>query len=191
MQNKIEVLLERINSLKDVIGEINFDDVAKKQSPTSSVFKEKLGSISDIITKLQKEISENDSITLKEVHKKFEELNPLLNVEKLSSEFNISENEMYVMIIANFDEIESFLVNLKFIKDNQKTLDLDPICDLDEKKRILTKHEYNSINQYTKIYQTHEAIDKLCISYSESISDINEKFGIYNKLIDALEVLSK
>ena len=190
MQAKIQQLSERINSLKDILGEMSFEDTSKKQG-SLSIFKEKVKNISDIIIKLQKEISENDSITLKEVHKKFEELNPLLNVEKLTSEFNINEDEMYALIIVNFDEIESFLLNLKYIKDNQKILEYEPIIDIDEKKNILREKEINSIDLFTKVYQTHESVDKLCSTYYESVSNLNEKFDLYTKILDALEVLNK
>jgi hypothetical protein len=191
MQNKIEQLAERINALRDMMGEINFEDIAKKQLSTSTVFKERISSISDIIIKLQKEISENDSITLKEVHKKFEELSPLLNVERLTSEFTVTENEMYSMILANYEEIESFLANLKFINENQKILDYDPIVDLETKIQTIKKHELDCITQSTNIYQTHDSIDQLAIAYSESISNVNEKLYNFNRLIDALEVLNK
>lgn len=191
MQNKIESLAERINNLRDIMGEINFEDIAKKQTTTSTVFKEKLNNIADIIIKLQKEISENDSITLKEVHKKFEELNPLLNVEKLSSEFSISENEMYSLIVANYEEIESFLANLSFVNDNQKILDYEPIIDLDKKTEVIKDMEIQSINQSNKVYQTHDSIDKIIVAYSESISNVNQKFNNFSKLLDSLEVLNK
>jgi hypothetical protein len=191
MQNKIEQLAERINALRDMMGEINFEDIAKKQLSTSTVFKERISSISDIIIKLQKEISENDSITLKEVHKKFEELSPLLNVERLTSEFTVTENEMNSMILANYEEIESFLANLKFINENQKILDYDPIVDLETKIQTIKKHELDCITQSTNIYQTHDSIDQLAIAYSESISNVNEKLYNFNRLIDALEVLNK
>ncbi len=191
MQNKIENLHERLKTLKDIIGEINFEDITKKQE-SSSIFREKVSSISDIIHKLHKEIIDNDTVTVKEIHKRFEELNPFLNVEKLSSEFTIGEDEMYVLISANFDEIESFLGNVNFIKDNQKKiLDHDPIIDLPEKRKIIREKEFSSIDINNKVYQLHNNIDNLAQTYYDSINIINEKFGVYNKILDALEVLNK
>lgn len=189
MQGKIENLTERIAKLKDIMGEINFDDLSNKRE--SLIVKEKITSLSDILIKLHKEISENESATLKDVHKKFEELNPYLNVDKLTSEFNISENEMYVMISANFDELEQFLVNIKFIKDNHKILDYEPILDIPEKKKIINEKEVKSIEIYNDVYQIHESIDKLSKDYYQSIEMVNEKFFIFNKILDSVEMLNR
>ena len=70
MQSRIEQLTERIKGLNNIIGTIDFDDIAKKQQQNNSVYKDKITNISDIIIKLQNEIIDNDNITLKEVHKK-------------------------------------------------------------------------------------------------------------------------
>lgn len=114
------------------------------------------------------------------------ELAPLLNVEKLSSEFTISENEMYVLVMTNFDELESFLNNLKFIKENQKVLDFDIIKDLEEKKKTIKPLELKSINLYSNINQIHEAVDKISDNYSKSVELLNDKIFIYNELLDKM-----
>lgn len=115
------------------------------------------------------------------------DLAPLLNVEKLSSEFNISESEMYVLIINNFDELENFLTNLKFIKDNQNVLDSNPIHEVEEKKRILKPLELKSINLYSKILQIDESLENLSSKYSNSVASLNEKFAFYNELFSRIE----
>lgn len=69
MKAKVENLKERISQLNNTVGEMNFEEIEKKHM-TSSVIREKLENISDVILKLQKEIKENDNITLKDVHRK-------------------------------------------------------------------------------------------------------------------------
>lgn len=69
MKSRLEQLRDRILSLNNIVGEINFQEIEQKHTSTS-VIKEKFESISDIIIKMQKEIKENDNITLKDVHKK-------------------------------------------------------------------------------------------------------------------------
>lgn len=114
------------------------------------------------------------------------ELAPLLNVEKLSSEFTISENEMYVLIMTNFDELESFLNNLKFIKDNQNVLDFDIIKDLEEKKKAIKPLELKGINLYSNINQIHESVDRISENYSKSVDILNDKIFIYNELLEKM-----
>lgn len=114
------------------------------------------------------------------------ELAPLLNVEKLSSEFTISENEMYVLIMTNFDELESFLNNLKFIKDNQNVLDFDIIKDLEEKKKEIKPLELKGINLYSNINQIHESVDRISENYSKSVDILNDKIFIYNELLEKM-----
>lgn len=69
MKNKIDQLQERVIELNNILGEMNFEEIEKKHS-SNSVIREKFENISDVIIKLQKEIKENDNITLKDVHKK-------------------------------------------------------------------------------------------------------------------------
>lgn len=69
MKGKIDSLRERILALNNIVGDINFEELEKKHTSTS-VIREKFENISDIIVKMQKEIKENDNITLKDVHKK-------------------------------------------------------------------------------------------------------------------------
>lgn len=69
MKAKVESLKERISQINNIVGEMNFEEIEKRHM-TSSVIKEKFENISDVIIKLQKEIKENDNITLKDVHRK-------------------------------------------------------------------------------------------------------------------------
>ena len=68
MKNKLEILEERISSLSNILGEMDTNDLSNKISGTSK--KAELKNVSDVITYLQREISENDSITFKDIYKK-------------------------------------------------------------------------------------------------------------------------
>lgn len=189
MQDKIEELIEKITNLKEILGELNFEDLEKKQVSKLSSYKDKevFKNIGDIINKLNNEIAENDSNAIKEVNKRFEKLAPLLNIERLTSEFTISENEMYAIVMTNYDDLENFLLNLKYISDNQKILDYDSIIDLKDKNKEINKLSTESIFVNNNINKIHENVDSLCKSYTESIDVINKKFDNYNKLLDAIE----
>jgi hypothetical protein len=69
MKNKVDILEERLNTLNNLLGEIDTSDYNTRSS-SRIIMKDKLKNISDVIALLQKEISENDSITFKEVYKK-------------------------------------------------------------------------------------------------------------------------
>jgi len=68
MKNRIDILEERINHFNDMIGEVDFTDISNKYKTLS--IKDKFKTLSDVIMHLQKDISENDSIYVKEVFKK-------------------------------------------------------------------------------------------------------------------------
>ena len=79
MKNKVDILYERLNTLNNILGELDTTDFNSRSS-SRVIFKDKLRNISDVIALLQKEISENDSITFKEVYKKCNiQLNKLNN----------------------------------------------------------------------------------------------------------------
>ena len=61
----------------------------------------------------------------------------MLDAERLRSETNIQEKEMYLMILSNYDELKSFLVNLNYVKTNQNYLELNPIVDGQDKIKKL------------------------------------------------------
>ncbi len=68
MKNKLEILEERIVSLNNILGDVDPQDLSSKISGTSK--KADLKNVTDVITYLQREISENDSITFKDIYKK-------------------------------------------------------------------------------------------------------------------------
>ena len=69
MKNKIELLEERLNNINDVLGVIDPNDFNVKMGK-SLITKDKLRTLCDVLLFLQKEISENESATFKDVYKK-------------------------------------------------------------------------------------------------------------------------
>jgi len=69
MKNKIELLEERLNNINDVLGVIDPNDFNVKMGK-GSITKDKLRTLCDVLIFLQKEISENESATFKDVYKK-------------------------------------------------------------------------------------------------------------------------
>lgn len=92
-----------------------------------------------------------------------------------------------MMIISNFDELESFGKNIQYIKDNQNYLELDPILDSQEKINKLKPLELQTMDVETKSMQISQNIDTLLKNYNETVQVINEKFSLYDKLISKLE----
>jgi hypothetical protein len=70
MKNKIELLEERLATLDNTLGEIDTSEFNSKSNIKSLISKDKLKTVVDVINHLQKEITENDSITFKDIYKK-------------------------------------------------------------------------------------------------------------------------
>lgn len=70
MKHKIEILEERLVSLNNILGDIDTTEFNTKNSIKSLISKDKLKTVVDVINHLQKEITENDSITFKDIYKK-------------------------------------------------------------------------------------------------------------------------
>jgi hypothetical protein len=70
MKNKIELLEERLTTLDNTLGEIDTSEFNSKSNIKNLISKDKLKTVVDVITHLQKEITENDSITFKDIYKK-------------------------------------------------------------------------------------------------------------------------
>ncbi len=68
MKNRIDILEERLNYLYDIIGDIDFSDIINKYKNVT--IKDKFKTVCDVIGHLQKDISENDSVYVKEIFKK-------------------------------------------------------------------------------------------------------------------------
>ena len=112
-------------------------------------------------------------------------LSPLLENDKLKNDTNLGDKEMYFLLMSNFDEIRSFLENLKYIKKNQKYLELNPIVDADEKINAIKPLESQSMNLEAKVSKMNDNIDNLLKNYNETIDIINKKFALYNQLLSS------
>ena len=69
MKDKIDELEERVKNIQDMIGDFN-ENIQKENVKDSLKNNEKFTTLSDAITYLQKEASENDSIHYREIYKK-------------------------------------------------------------------------------------------------------------------------
>lgn len=85
--------------------------------------------------------------------------------------------------MLNQEEIESFLKNIEFIKQNQQYLESDS-SDIDEKIKIIKPLEIKSMNIESKVNKMSDNIDNLLKDYTEIIDIINKKFTLYNELLD-------
>lgn len=94
---------------------------------------------------------------------------------------------MYVLVSNNFEEIKSFLENLKFVKANQNYLDVNPVTNSQDKINELKPLNLKTLNLESKALQMNNNIDELLKSYNETISIVNEKFEMFEKLISNLE----
>ena len=70
MKNKIELLEERLHNLNNALGDIDFNEFNHKFGVKTVITKDKLKTVNDVIVHLQKDISENDSITFKDIYRK-------------------------------------------------------------------------------------------------------------------------
>ena len=111
-------------------------------------------------------------------------LSPLLDPEKLKDESNLQDKEMYFLLISNFDELKSFLENLNYVKKNQMYLELNPIVDVQYKIKTMKPLELKTMNLESKISKMTDNIDNLLQNYNETIEIINQKFALYNELLD-------
>ena len=85
--------------------------------------------------------------------------------------------------MLNQEEIESFLKNIEFIKQNQQYLESDS-SDIDEKIKIIKPLEIKSMNIESKVNKMSDNIDNLLKNYTETIDIINKKFALYHELLD-------
>ena len=180
MKNTISLIEERIQNLLNIIGELDTGNInnMSKLIPT----KAKFNNLTEAISYLQKSISENDSQQIKEVYKKLTELAPLLDPEKLKEE-NLEDKEMYFLIMSNYEELKSFLDGLKYIKKNQKYLELNPVLDGQNKIITMQPLELKTMDLESKVNKMSDNIDDLLKNYNETVSIINKKFALYNELL--------
>ena len=116
-----------------------------------------------------------------------ETISPFLNLEKLKTESNISDKEMYALILSNYEDLIKFGKNISFVKDNQKYLDFNPIIDGEDKIKRLRPLEVKSIDMQTKVLQMSDNVDNLLKNYNETVNVINQKFAIYHNLLNNIK----
>ena len=91
---------------------------------------------------------------------------------------------MYFLLMSNFDELKTFLENLNYVKKNQKYLELNPIVDAQDKIKMMKPLELKTMNLESKISKMTDKIDNLLQNYNETVEIINQKFALYNELLD-------
>lgn len=91
---------------------------------------------------------------------------------------------MYFLLMSNFEELQTFLKNLNYVKKNQKYLELNPIVDGQDKIKKLKPLELKTMSLESKMTKMTDNIDNLLQNYNETIEIINKKFALYNLLLD-------
>jgi hypothetical protein len=109
---------------------------------------------------------------------------PLLNVDEYKNENIPSDRQIYNTLILSYDNIKTFLSGVKFLKNNQKFLETDPMTNGEEKMKTLKTYELKSIDLESKMTKMTDNIDLLLQNYNETVDIINKKFALYNKLLD-------
>ena len=89
---------------------------------------------------------------------------------------------MYNTLICNYDGIKYFLSGVKFLKNNQKYLELNPLSNGEEKMKTLQSYELKTIDLESKMTKMSDNIDSLLQNYNETVDIINKKFALYNQL---------
>ena len=109
---------------------------------------------------------------------------PLLNIEEYKNENLPSDRQIYNTLILSYDNIKNFLSGVKFLKNNQKFLETNPITNAEDKMKTLKSYELKTIDLQSKMNKMTDNIDQLLQNYNETIDIINKKFALYNKLLD-------
>jgi len=174
MQEKINYLKERIDNISSIIGQEEIDPRFKSSNEKS---------ISDVIADLKTQISENSNVS-SDTLKKIKDISPLLEIDEYKNENIPSDRQMYNTLICNYDKIKYFLTGVKFLKNNQKFLEINPLSNREEKAKMLHENEKKTIDLETKMAKMTENIDNLLQNYNETVDIINKKFALYNQLLD-------
>ena len=91
---------------------------------------------------------------------------------------------MYNTLICNYDGIKYFLSGVKFLKNNEKYLELNPLSNGEEKMKTLQGYELKTSDLESKMTKMSDNIDLLLQNYNETVDIINKKFALYNQLLD-------
>ena len=107
-----------------------------------------------------------------------------MNIEEYKNENIPSDRQIYNTLICNYDGIKIFLSSVKYLKNNQKFLELNPLSNGEEKMKTLQSHEIKTIDLESKMAKMTDNIDLLLQNYNETVDIINKKFALYNQLLD-------
>lgn len=183
MKGTIDLFEERINHLNNLIGEINLQELDKITN-RAFISKENLKNITDVIVHLQKAVGENDTNFFKDLYAKYIQISPILDPDKLLEDPHLTNKEMFSLVMSNYDELKAFLHNLNFIKNNEKYLELNPVADSPEKIKKMKPLELRTMTLESKVGKMTDNIDELLKNYNETIDIINQKFALYNTVLD-------
>ena len=109
---------------------------------------------------------------------------PLLNIDEYKDENIPSDRQIYNTLILFHDNIKYFLSGVKFLKNNHKFLETNPMSNAEDKMKTLKTFELKSIDLESKMTKMTDNIDQLLQNYNETVDIINKKFALYNKLLD-------
>ncbi len=108
-------------------------------------------------------------------------------MEKLITNNQLNEKEMYLLINDKIEEIKSFANNIIYIRENLNFLELNPVTDCNKKIEQIKNLEVESIELDSKLCKMNNNIDILLKNYNETCDVINKKFALYDKLLKRLE----
>ncbi len=98
-----------------------------------------------------------------------EELSPFLDLDKLKNDNNMTEKEMHLLILTNYEELLQFSKNLKVVKENQKYLEFNPVIDGQEKIKKIKPLELKSLNMESNVNIISTNIDTLIQNYHQTV----------------------
>ena len=98
-----------------------------------------------------------------------EELSPFLDFEKLKNDQNMTEKEMHLLILTNYDELLHFSKNLKIVKENQKYLEFNPVIDGQDKIKKIKPLELKTLNMESNISQISSNVDSVIQNYHQTV----------------------
>ena len=109
---------------------------------------------------------------------------PILDIDEYKNENIPSERQMNYDLNKNHDAIINFISYVKFLKNNQKFLETNPLTNLEGKMKKIQQNELKTIDLEEKNTKVTDDIDNLLQNYNETINIINKKFALYNQLLE-------
>ena len=111
-------------------------------------------------------------------------ISPLLDIEEYKNENIPSDRQMHNALKRNYEHIKNFLTGVKFLKNNQQLLEVNPLSNVEEKMKSLQSDELKTIDLESKTTKMSDNIDLLLQNYNETVEIINKKFALYNQLLN-------